>query len=91
MSNVLLPLQAVPQYYVAAGKKKTKSKGKTQSLTEFLQNEDGSVPTPVTTSSSSSWAAEMENADVDGESGTGRAGHWTECLVLCVRHWWWGD
>nr|KAG5707115.1 hypothetical protein BaRGS_011826 [Batillaria attramentaria] len=46
----------------SGGKKKSKNKGKTLNLNEFLANEDGTVPVPVVTKS---WAAEMESADID--------------------------
>lgn len=49
----------------AGGKKKTKSKGKTLNLNEFLANDGGVVPAPVVTHRS--WAAEMDNADGEGE------------------------
>ncbi|XP_076456234.1 eukaryotic translation initiation factor 4B-like isoform X2 [Babylonia areolata] len=55
---------------MASGKKKSKSKGKTLALNEFLQTDDGTVPSHVPTpaAGSSSWAAEMDNIDnEDGE------------------------
>lgn len=50
--------------FYAGGKKKNKTKGKTLALTEFLANDDGTVPAPVV---NRSWAAEVENADQDGK------------------------